>query len=915
MASSLLFLTTVALLPAVSLGFGTSTGTLDNNAEHEKITKASLMCQGDAVSGSCFSEESMGQLAGGLGTFGAVGNPDNPIWGITLEGHEAHCDMADFFPSPDYPQSREQATAVLLDCVDHIHERFRQGIEGAAGMLDEDGYLIPDEVKIPLTGCSMGTAIKSDNSKCTAILGFGRALHGVQDFYSHSNWADEADQNQNISVLNPPGLANTGLAPFLDSRFIGPPYIPYNLTTECWEWDDETPGVGDCLNRISHNTINKDGGEIDPVTGNPTNPNPDKGPRGGINDNFARAVRSAIAETRRQWRNFRDTIIEEHGEVKGARIICALTRDDPMKDCNGRKVGIVVDSSGSNSWNDPGNLRIAAAQAINEALVTQDEATNPNSKPDLVTVVDFDSYASVIYPLGDPSGADFSSIDSDGGTYIAGGIKAALDEILADETYNTRGRSAVIVLTDGEDSEVVDRLFQLARAYVAGIKVSFGFLAPVQVIEGASAMRHGVEKRQVSTAPEVLAAVLKTGGIFTTIDSAEAQAAFVNLVLTNGLSAADDGDAATPLTKGLGIVGLVIDTQIASYYEYDAKSGEELQIDFETQSSCLYNATLTDVYTGTVIGSVAGFTGTESFEYTASANVKLELEVTAVSADGTPGKELECIFRVQLAGEYIPPVPSSVPPSSSVASSTAPPSSASSIVSSSAISSSADASSTPSSSAVSSSVVSSVGSASSSVAASTKPYPVTSGGGGHYYPTVTGTGKPTGGDGYPTKKPVKSYVTSIKTTITSPCSVTLTKTDAQGSTYYQTTTTLSVYPTTTVVTKSYEDHKHVYGHETETGSYAPQLAKPTYPVGDNKSYEHGDKDEYPTKETQVQTDAPGVAKPTGGWSTATTPSYDAPAPDESETQTKVYIAGAAVVGDRPTLAGMILALGGFVLGL
>ena len=86
----------------------------------------------------------------------------------------------------------------------------------------------------------------------------------------------------------------------------------------------------------------------------------------------------------------------------------------------GRKIAIVLDSSGSMSWNDPDNLRIIAGKSLNSQLVTASAATG-NLKADLVTVVDFDDEATVIYPLGDPAGADssFDTIDSDGGTWIA----------------------------------------------------------------------------------------------------------------------------------------------------------------------------------------------------------------------------------------------------------------------------------------------------------------------------------------------------------------------------------------------------------------------------------------------------------------------------------------------------------------
>lgn len=127
-----------------------------------------------------------------------------------------------------------------------------------------------------------------------------------------------------------------------------------------------------------------------------------------------------------------------------------MTTDDPVKDCQGRKIGIVVDSSSSNTETDPGNLRISAAFAFNHQLISVAEAGS-DGRSDLVTVIDFDDSARVIYPLGDPAGAAtvFSSIDSYGGTFIAGGLSAAIDEIDTETTVPTRGKSGIVVLTDG----------------------------------------------------------------------------------------------------------------------------------------------------------------------------------------------------------------------------------------------------------------------------------------------------------------------------------------------------------------------------------------------------------------------------------------------------------------------------------
>ena len=60
---------------------------------------------------------------------------------------------------------------------------------------------------------------------------FGRALHGAQDFYSHSNWADAADPARPIGADNPPGLNLPAPSPILDLRGDGAPTVPAELTT------------------------------------------------------------------------------------------------------------------------------------------------------------------------------------------------------------------------------------------------------------------------------------------------------------------------------------------------------------------------------------------------------------------------------------------------------------------------------------------------------------------------------------------------------------------------------------------------------------------------------------------------------------------------------------------------------------
>jgi hypothetical protein len=62
-----------------------------------------------------------------------------------------------------------------------------------------------------------------------------------------------------------------------------------------------------------------------------------------VEDNFAKAVAGAIAESRRQWQDFRSELTSRYGEQEGARMSCALTHDDPMNDCReSRRVWVLV---------------------------------------------------------------------------------------------------------------------------------------------------------------------------------------------------------------------------------------------------------------------------------------------------------------------------------------------------------------------------------------------------------------------------------------------------------------------------------------------------------------------------------------------------------------------------------------------
>jgi hypothetical protein len=322
------------LVPASpALGFGTvGVPPSGQNQEHEYITRAALACAPGERSDECFEPRSLRQLAGAEGLLGAVGAPD--IRNATDD--RAHCDGADFLAeehqSAPYPRSRQQADEALQACIAYLRAAFQAGQDAARETLGADGAVLRDETLIlePSRAdlpedCTFVFPDEFDRAKCAAIGAFGQILHGVQDFYSHSNWTDTADPQQPISRTNPPGLGLAPPADILDLRIVRTPTaVPGELTTGCF------PGPL-CPGRIAHGDLNKDKGDIDPLTGEASDP---RTPRGRVGDNFARAVHGAIVETRRQWLDFRAQLVEVHGPVLGERMICAVTRDEPWRSCD-----------------------------------------------------------------------------------------------------------------------------------------------------------------------------------------------------------------------------------------------------------------------------------------------------------------------------------------------------------------------------------------------------------------------------------------------------------------------------------------------------------------------------------------------------------------------------------------------------
>lgn len=108
---------------------------------------------------------------------------------------------------------------------------------------------------------------------------------------------------------------------------------------------------------------------------------------------------------------------------------------------------LIIDSSGSMSWNDPENLRLRAARAYLLASMRKEGG-------DYIGIVDFDSTTRIASPLlRIPEGKDalfnaINTIDSSGGTNVGAGIQTACDVLASSPSGNAK--KAAILLTDGQ---------------------------------------------------------------------------------------------------------------------------------------------------------------------------------------------------------------------------------------------------------------------------------------------------------------------------------------------------------------------------------------------------------------------------------------------------------------------------------
>jgi hypothetical protein len=283
------------------------------NGEHERITRIALSRAG-------FGKDTMDDLAGKRNSLGAVGAPDSPERGL-MDKANAHCDGADHLPVNGYPQSANKAYSQLLKCRSFAFRHLAIAVKSAGRLADKNGRVNTCEIA-SFVPCSFNG--KSGRAKCEVLDALGISFHASQDFYAHSNWIDIPADGE-IRPENPPGLRNTGRAPWMDPRKNLGPVV--GLITGCFEGKPERllcKYDGD-KDRVRHKALNKDHGPIDP---NSQRVGSGTTPRGEINQNFQRAVAAAISDTRDKWNYFRQRVLSKYGKVRGKNIICAVLNDD-----------------------------------------------------------------------------------------------------------------------------------------------------------------------------------------------------------------------------------------------------------------------------------------------------------------------------------------------------------------------------------------------------------------------------------------------------------------------------------------------------------------------------------------------------------------------------------------------------------
>lgn len=671
-------------MPTSAFGTINEPEVVGQHCEHERITRAAFACPpGVTISdGRCFEELSLHQLAGrsgpdghvGWGTNGAVGAPD--MLDPTPEGPEAHCDNADFLDAEaygldvGYPRTREEATAQLQTCTNHLRLRFLEGVDAADKIVDQDARIVTPEVDISASDCRFSFPELQmhwfSRGKCSAIEGFGRALHGIQDFYAHSNWADEAKPP--YTPTNPPGLKLDKSPAFLDLRAENniADQVPHDLSTGCFggimtdgpegkAGHPLEPGSLDCTGRVTHHTLNKDNGIIDWITGQTTKPGPNT-PRSDIPGNFERAVSAAIKDSRRQWRYFREQIRRTYGKERGNIIICALIRDDPTQDCYGRRVAILQDALRNTS-------RIAEMQIPVHAWLLQEiEGTAHDEGPgEGVTAQNSTKSRGSSGELESEEGDDKGHLVKQlhHPTHDGLDMGVAFNALRHNATVFPTNKTAIIALTKTRNLHLDEQIAHVWHAGDEGIRVHLGLLPPPRTPSDAPDKYSDDAAMSEAQEQDLITGVLRTGGTYSILHNEDAVSSFLDHVVSRGLTQYDNArDTATLLPAGLSISDYVTPESEPRRFSFDASELDNAIISVHPISPKLsLHVCMRHVRRNAVVKELdIGLDGNATFRAELGigdvprTDAWFELEVAHVERSGLVGSGL---FEVSIATENV----------------------------------------------------------------------------------------------------------------------------------------------------------------------------------------------------------------------------------------------------------------------
>jgi hypothetical protein len=671
---------TALLLSYAPFGHVQAFGTINEPAiigqhcEHERITRAAFACPSDSKisDGRCFEELSLHQLSGrsdiyvGQGSNGAVGAPDmlDPV----PEGPEAHCDNADFLDAQlfnlnaEYPVTRQEATNQLQICVSHMRGRVEEGIDAAGRIVDDGARIITPEVDISTLDCRFSFPALQMHSfgraKCSTIEGFGRALHGVQDFYAHSNWADDAEPP--FGPNNPPGLKRVDSPIFLDLRGENDisEQVPHNLSTGCFgglftdgpvgkAGHPLEPGSIDCTGRITHHTLNKDNGIIDQVTGDVSTPGPNT-PRSDFPGNFQRAVNAAIKDSRRQWRHFRESIRRTYGTERGNIMICALVRDKPAKDCYGRRVAILRDVV--KTANRVAEMQIPIQKWLLEELANKPHDEGPGEGLTEQNSTKSRGSSDDLYRL-------HPSFDIDCDTQTSPDIGAAMAELVNHSTPLPNNKTAVVALTCARNTDLAEQIAHVWHASDEGIRMHLGVLPKKDQIPFGPRPREQTVLTGKIREEDLVTAVLRTGGTYSILHNRDAIPRFVDHVISRGLTEYDNArDTATLLPVGLSISDHVEPESEPRRFSFDASYTDNVVIAVAPMTPKLaLHVTVRHVRKNIVLSEqYIGLRGNSTFrakldiDDVPRTDAWFELEVAHAEGDGLVGSGL---FEVSIETE------------------------------------------------------------------------------------------------------------------------------------------------------------------------------------------------------------------------------------------------------------------------